>query len=775
MLWYNSVNDLENFLKNDKDMNSLSPIRIINVNNLADWTNTRKVLRNITGNQIGLSSLCLTEDNTPNIKRLYKLLDESTGSSVVIPLSEYLRLYPEQINTVISKLLTREYSGFNGQQKFYFLMYRMQEHLLALNMNDPRRSQCIICLRGNLDRDFKLNVVNSSLTKTGLLNEIRGFKYYLLNWENEPAEITTLLTEHASFFKTKVFSDNIIVVDNAFDLLKMRGFIHPKFKFEDAVKYHWERLLADTVDVQSFEKNCQRFFFVPQYDLKVFDKWTSYDDFGKWLLWMWTRLQPNSYVSYCANRSRDINEFVTSLYTAIIDFLNTTDFDEKYNERKEILGLLKIQPPSSFWSILSNLSVVERLKVLTDISIKEKSYIISLFHEIDFARRSEVIKLLRVVYPELSYYLDNVSGLRDCLTHEHKEYFDTYRWFKISNCIGDTIYNKAQYFAKQKGESVFKLSARNALINQEYDNNTGIVFIDALGIEYVDLIAYELSTLSKDEYSVRYACGYCLLPSVTSINKDFLEGKNVIWQTLDLDHLKHGVLGYPDNILKEFDSIKATVDKIKATLEDRYNKLIIASDHGSSRLAVLSRNSRFDNKLTATEGCTVYKHGRYCDSTDIGEDIEMAINYNDKMIIADYSRFEQKGAPGVEIHGGATLEEWLVPIITIEKNSSNVTKISKSIDVILEKKSFAINPKTRCATIEFYVDEFDDELEVRIHSEIIQCKKEIAIDTKQYYSFVYKPYNGEETIEAEVATAGINSSFVFSIKKGIKQNAGFDI
>ena len=129
MLWYNSVNDLENFLKNDKDMNSLSPIRIINVNNLADWTNTRKVLRNITGNQIGLSSLCLTEDNTPNIKRLYKLLDESTGSSVVIPLSEYLRLYPEQINTVISKLLTREYSGFNGQQKFYFLMYRMQEHL----------------------------------------------------------------------------------------------------------------------------------------------------------------------------------------------------------------------------------------------------------------------------------------------------------------------------------------------------------------------------------------------------------------------------------------------------------------------------------------------------------------------------------------------------------------------------------------------------------------------------------------------------------------------
>lgn len=49
------------------------------------------------------------------------------------------------------------------------------------------------------------------------------------------------------------------------------------------------------------------------------------------------------------------------------------------------------------------------------------------------------------------------------------------------------------------------------------------------------------------------------------------------------------------------------------------------------------------------------------------QELPTAISYDGKLVFADYTRFEQKGAPSDEIHGGASIEEWLVPIVCIEK------------------------------------------------------------------------------------------------------------
>ena len=65
-----------------------------------------------------------------------------------------------------------------------------------------------------------------------------------------------------------------------------------------------------------------------------------------------------------------------------------------------------------------------------------------------------------------------------------------------------------------------------------------------------------------------------------------------------------------------------------------------------------------------------------------------AIFDGDKIIFADYSRFLQTGAPGNEIHGGASLEEWLVPIITIEKTGKNSAR--EKIKISPTKKKIGI-------------------------------------------------------------------------------------
>ena len=80
----------------------------------------------------------------------------------------------------------------------------------------------------------------------------------------------------------------------------------------------------------------------------------------------------------------------------------------------------------------------------------------------------------------------------------------------------------------------------------------------------------------------------------------------------DLDTLKHTNLNYPENILGEPEFPATLKEKIFRVL-DVYKKIILCSDHGTSRLAVLARQTKFDNAFPAG-GRQVYKSGRFADA-----------------------------------------------------------------------------------------------------------------------------------------------------------------
>lgn len=186
-----------------------------------------------------------------------------------------------------------------------------------------------------------------------------------------------------------------------------------------------------------------------------------------------------------------------------------------------------------------------------------------------------------------------------------------------------------------------------------------------MGVEYLNFIAADLATLGEN-FSVKYRVGFCNLPSITEFNKDFLQGRNVAADILDLDTLKHQTAPYPENILSELNFFDLLKEKILLALNS-FKKIILCSDHGTSRLAVLARKSDFDNVIDA-ENRTVYKSGRFADSfPDDEKNFPTALEFDGKIIFADYSRFTQRGSTGNEIHGGATLEEVLVPVITIQR------------------------------------------------------------------------------------------------------------
>lgn len=159
---------------------------------------------------------------------------------------------------------------------------------------------------------------------------------------------------------------------------------------------------------------------------------------------------------------------------------------------------------------------------------------------------------------------------------------------------------------------------------------------------------------------------------------------------LELDTLKHESQIYPKNILGELDFLSTFKEKILHSLKS-HEKIILCSDHGTSRLAVLARQTKFDNAFPA-ESRRVYKSGRFADAmTGDGKIFSTALEYDGKIIFADYSRFIQKGSTGSEVHGGATWEEILVSVITIERRKKVSEQTNKPSPVNKIKRGIAQN------------------------------------------------------------------------------------
>ena len=89
------------------------------------------------------------------------------------------------------------------------------------------------------------------------------------------------------------------------------------------------------------------------------------------------------------------------------------------------------------------------------------------------------------------------------------------------------------------------------------------------------------------------------------------------------------------------------------------DKIILTSDHGSSCGAVKYRGQTL--KLNATG-----EHGGRCCKID-GRDAKPkdAVESNGYYSLTNYDRIQGGRLEGVEVHGGATLEEVLVPVIEI--------------------------------------------------------------------------------------------------------------
>ena len=409
-------------------------------------------------------------------------------------------------------------------------------------------------------------------------------------------------------------------------------------------------------------------------------------EYRNWLVFLYLKLNAaqiqNPYLQYVVEETSNFEELKTNLLIKITDFSHKDrNYKQLYDGRKRLLRDFPEEDIAIFVKA-NEVEPDECIYRLTDNTLLEKKTIVKWVAHHGF---SEAISY---VYPALDDYLKKY--IFDCpvLAAELTEYFDAYKRQKVSNHISNDFINLVVKYPS--GISYAQLPTRDNAIKAISDKDTSYLYwIDALGVEYLSYI----TTLAKKKgLSIHTDIVRSDLPTITSINKQFYEqwpeGRKYKEETLDnIKHKDKG--GYfftddedPIHIPAELEVIEKAMNTAAMELGmHRYKSFVIASDHGASRLAVIQKQEvPYD---TDTKG----KHsGRCCKAFD-GCDVPYKVEDNGYIVLSDYGRFRGSRPANVEVHGGASLEEIVVPVITLtlKKQTGAQIKVMHADDITADR------------------------------------------------------------------------------------------
>ncbi len=749
---FTSFEEIKKFINYDVKSNDISCVRYINIETMDMWIKLKAYLTNICSDFIKLSDFCEEEDTTPNISRLKSKLKKAGKNTLVTPLSEHLRVNNSLTNKTLEEILKLEYkNNINNNLKIYIPIYRMKSILRNLT-SDRRFQKSILFLETESDCDYSLMIVQDTLKVKIAGNEIKGYKKYLTYWEQNPDKPIILHTQNAIHYADIVFADDVKVIISPFDVIKHQYTLNDTIKREWGTDSQWMQLSLYLNDFNNLELALMNILSAPKFDIKIFDNWTTRNDFEKWGSWLWAKKSILSgYLKITIENSKTVNDLENKIFNSVISIIDRSNYKELYFERKSLIEKMGLKATNNFWDCIKNLDGLDKLKCLTDITDKEKSNMFDILQDTDIDEKAQ--QVLSIVYPDLFFYLSSFS----LGSVQFDTYFEQYKLQKVKNKSFDYFTEKVEKIAKE--QSWWHLNARNVLVNQTYNENNNIIFyVDALGVEYLKLL---IEKIERNKVICDVEIGYCNIPSTTAKNNDFLINKKSE-KTYELDELKHKNINYPDNIIRELEIINKIADAAVALLED-YDKVIIATDHGSSRLAVLAKG----DTIRASESADIYKYGRYCiDNTRDYSVYETCIEKNGCWTWGDYSRFASQGAPVCETHGGALLEEILVPIISIKKSNIETRSEHLNVVIILLTKEIKLTAD-RKIKVQFKLSKELKDVFAVVNNNRHKCTYSNGI-----YSFEPN-VNRNDNYTAKIVSGEIIGSIKYKVIKGISSN--FDI
>lgn len=301
------------------------------------------------------------------------------------------------------------------------------------------------------------------------------------------------------------------------------------------------------------------------------------------------------------------------------------------------------------------------------------------------------LETVQELIPDIHSYLDDSCLEQYDVAPWIKNYFSSYRCAKLKNVITEELQRLLE--TRNSSDSAFwKWFYDLSLTQDQIKNldNAYFVWVDALGFEWVPYIVNQLNSLLPEK-EVSVQSSRCDLPSNTKLNRF-----DAVPRREKLDKLYHeGHYCYPKSILAELDCVDEIVRDISA-LSEQHERVYVVSDHGASALSRL------------TDGLNQFsevKHdGRYVTITRELIDDPYGITYtnsNDgKMYLIARTYHSLSSKPSREVHGGATPEEVIVPLLVIQPKPLKTTEpfdieiLDKNINTLSESLRFVYKADT---------------------------------------------------------------------------------
>ncbi|WP_200809350.1 BREX-4 system phosphatase PglZ [Desulfococcus multivorans] len=296
------------------------------------------------------------------------------------------------------------------------------------------------------------------------------------------------------------------------------------------------------------------------------------------------------------------------------------------------------------------------------------------------------------VYPEAAAYL-NSDPVFDNLALE--DYFREYRELKMASRVTPEFYVKAQQVVPLNS-----VQSRDVMV-QRYvsDNVCALLVVDAMGAEWLPMLVAlaRERNIGVDSIGV----GEVNLPTTTRFNN--IHWPDVARRLQDIkrfDNIAHnGIEAHEkrraeENLAGALDVIGGEVLPRVADGLMRFERVIVTGDHGSSRLSVLAWQAepRLARTLSCDFGAEI-ADWRYRERAAQGlcpPELEETLDGR-YWVVRGYNRLPKKGGgQGFELHGGASLEERLVPVVIFSRTGQFMpkTKTGGKRLQIVEKDDF---------------------------------------------------------------------------------------
>jgi len=697
---FDSVSELLDFLAVDlehplDDRYARFATRLILVDTFEEYNVLLNWLRNHCDKVLNLADFCSGDDVFPMLSGVLATLDvmEKDATACIVGVSEFMRLVPEKVKSFFSKLFERETAK---NRRIYLPLFRGRELLSQLLEGYDRviykETPDVLSVKvfSNQLKDIELTVAPFAQRKVQsgvkLLNGVRELFTLWSNQSNvQRSTRFWLKTEFAGIVKEGASSHYTVqVYKSAWDFLddKLKLVAEKNLGTEE----QWTWLAENVEEDDDFDRLASRLLNRKKYSSEVINHfWKDSVKNGngpkRWLSWLWAKLSEpqGSYLRMTLDMSNDINQFEESVALAIFD-ANELTFDLIKERKKLLLDLGSPNLPKLFWEKYNKLEKPEsKLAVLTDFTDKEKCEAVRNVGDLLKIKPSgeSWIRILEITYPTLFNYLTGFL-----LDEFANKYFNFYRKSRIMDCVSE---EHAHLLEEWNQEKLWLYDTRHSVLEKVDKQSEEIIWIDALGLEWLGVIAGSIDT---NEYTVECKIVRAELPTVTMRNNEWKDENEFV--RYDLDENAHDTqYKFPDNFVKALDIIE---DKVNKKLrEELHNSqvLILTSDHGLSRFAAIS-----NDKVPTPDGYEARRGGRYASLSNTAKKLKPTslehypdvIKTEGELIQVRYRNFTGSPVHGGEIHGGASPEEVLVPVIRIAREALSIKLTVETPEVEIDIK-----------------------------------------------------------------------------------------